>query len=458
MNWSCEDVIRWAEETLKFDEILISRLRGKLILFIDRLDFLPELHKAITFGIRVHPLHSLLIELLCLLLQTRMSSFACSLCSSRRDFASFKTLFRHIGLFHQNDPSFRYSCDVNASCGFSYTTYAAYKAHVYRHHVDLLQASVTVPVDLNMRYLDEVLEPLADEVSARVSDEECDPDESPVVVSPLEFDSDPINSDQIDIDITLEGIQRLYVRFLIQLREEFLLPKNIILSISSNIVALLARLHELVQQQSISLSSVNSSTTVDQPEQRVIESEVLTTVVSDISRTIEATTRSEYEFINLCKRFLHYREPQEVLLSTGGHRAEYGYFVPISRTLSSFFRHRNNLSVIVENVARQRQATKDDDDLMLSLRDGNFGAHIDDESLLLQLYVDDIGLTNPLGSRRDAHKMTMIYFLLEDIPDQFRSQVRNINLVAIGPSRSLKVQKTFSFYNRKRYFSMEKCN
>jgi hypothetical protein len=49
MNWSCGDVIRWAEETLKFDETLISRLRGKLILFIDRLEFFRELHKDITF-------------------------------------------------------------------------------------------------------------------------------------------------------------------------------------------------------------------------------------------------------------------------------------------------------------------------------------------------------------------------------------------------------------------------
>jgi hypothetical protein len=366
-----------------------------------------------------------------------MSSFACSLCSDRREFASFKALFRHIGLFHQNDPSFRYSCDINASCGSSYATYAAYKAHVYRHHVDLLQASVTIPVDFNMRHLDEGLESPVNEGSARVSDEECDPDDSPTSVSPFEFDSD-----QMDGNISLEDIQRLYVRFLIQLREEFLLPKKIILSISSNIVALLERLHELVRQQSVSLSPVNKSTTADQPEQRVIESEVLTTVVRDISRTIEATTRSEYEFMNLCKRFLNYQEPQEVLLSGAGDKAEYGYFVPISRTLSSFFRHQHNLSTIVANVARQRQATKDDDDLMLSLRDGNFGARIDDESLLLQLYVDDIGLTSPLGSRRDAHKMTLIYFLLEDIPDQFRSQVQNINLVAVGPYKSVKVQET----------------
>ena len=36
----------------------------------------------------------------------------------------------------------------------------------------------------------------------------------------------------------------------------------------------------------------------------------------------------------------------------------------------------------------------------------------DDANLLIQLYVDNIGLTNPIGQQKDRHEMTMVYFLL----------------------------------------------
>jgi hypothetical protein len=139
--------------------------------------------------------------------------------------------------------------------------------------------------------------------------------------------------------------------------------------ISSNFTTLLERLHKLVQQQSISLAPMNAPTTIGLLNRRLIESDVLTTTICNISQTIEATTRSEYEFINLCKRFLDYQAPREILLSTPGDKVEHGYWVPISQTLSSIFRRQEILSVIVDNVARQRQATKDEDDLLFSFRD-----------------------------------------------------------------------------------------
>lgn len=86
-----------------------------------------------------------------------------------------------------------------------------------------------------------------------------------------------------------------------------------------------------------------------------------------------------------------------------------------------------------------RKAVEHDDDLMVSFRHGNFGAGIDATDHLIQLYIDDVGLTNTIGPRRDRQKMTMIYFLLDGIPDQFRSLLQSINLVAVVPSQALKV-------------------
>ena len=65
---------------------------------------------------------------------------------------------------------------------------------------------------------------------------------------------------------------------------------------------------------------------------------------------------------------------------------------------------------------------------------------LDHDILLIRLYLNDISLTNPIGSQRDNHKMTMVYFLLEDIPDQYRSKIDFIQLVGICESKFLKVK------------------
>jgi len=63
-----------------------------------------------------------------------MSTFACPLCFTDREFSNFSIYFRHITSFHQNESGFEISCNLNSTCGVSYRTFSAYKSHVYRHH------------------------------------------------------------------------------------------------------------------------------------------------------------------------------------------------------------------------------------------------------------------------------------------------------------------------------------
>jgi len=154
--------------------------------------------------------------------------------------------------------------------------------------------------------------------------------------------------------------------------------------------------------------------------------------IRDISRLIEDVTRNDYQFIRCCQQFFDYRAPREIVLSDPAQKRQCGYFSPISETLSSVLRDRDMLLGLCANVAQEQQAANRDDDLMFSFRDGNFGGHIDDDSLLAQLYTDDIGLTNPIGAKRDQHKMTMVYFSLEDVSDYYpRNLVVSISSVSV---------------------------
>lgn len=371
-----------------------------------------------------------------------MSIFSCPLCFILRKFPSFVKLFRHIGRFHRNDASFRITCNLNQSCGLSYRTYAGYKAHIYRHHSNSLKAVVISsvqysPVQCSPDPFQDFPQLIPHDIDANVQEDMNSDDDDD---SPFESSCTP-DIDEAECEISLAEVQRIYLRFLLQLREEHLLPKKIISSISSNIVVLLESLKKLVLHRSAS-SSFSSTENISIPlEKFIIESHVLSTAVSDMTSIIEATTRSEHEFISLCKRLMDYQKPEEILLSSPGEKAEYGYIIPIEQTLSSLFHRKEIFSLISKNVVYQRDAVKNDEDLMFSLREGNFGDRFDDGSFLVQLYIDDIGVTNPIGSRSNRHKMTMVYFSLEDIPDKFRSEVQSINLLAVVPSNCIKVRK-----------------
>ncbi len=40
---------------------------------------------------------------------------------------------------------------------------------------------------------------------------------------------------------------------------------------------------------------------------------------------------------------------------------------------------------------------------------------------MVQRYIDEIGLTNPLDAKRDTQKLTMLYYQLEHLPDNVKS-------------------------------------
>jgi hypothetical protein len=95
------------------------------------------------------------------------------------------------------------------------------------------------------------------------------------------------------------------------------------------------------------------------------------------------------------------------------------------------------LSQILDNV-QQRIASDDDDDLMFSIRNGCYRNIIDHDTLLMQFYLDDIGLIYPIRSKRDQHKTYILYFKLEHVPDQHRSKLHYIHLVGVCGSKILK--------------------
>ncbi|CAF4414605.1 unnamed protein product [Rotaria socialis] len=365
-------------------------------------------------------------------------------------------MFQHVTVYHRNESNFKITCNLHSTCGVLYKTYAGYKSHVYRQHLLELHAT-----ENNRNNLDTIPAVGQQEESMNLLDG------SDLTIGdsndPLDFTNDNLESILLQDNYETEyydsvssfssttsdekplgsmmDIRRSYVLFILKLREEFLLPKNVTSIISSYIITLIQNIEMFLEKKGIDYSpesDYSASSSSRKEKKKVIELDQLKQILDDIRDAIESVTKNEYQFIKHCEKYFAYSSPEEIVVSSLGEVSEHGYFIPIEKTLLSMLSYQPLVVQILENIQQQQTITKHDDDLMFSIRDGYHGSRLDHDSLLLQLYLDDIGLTNPIGSKRDQHKMSMVYFSLEDIPDQLRSKVDFIQLVAVCESKILK--------------------
>ncbi|CAF1395156.1 unnamed protein product [Adineta steineri] len=268
---------------------------------------------------------------------------------------------------------------------------------------------------------DDILDSVDDEIQATLIDDDC---ETNIFNSASFFDS--INTDE-SIPELLLMMKRSYMLFILKLREEYLLPQGVTNIISTYIVTLIRHLEILLNKKAVLPSAYiysSSTSSVPKQNQKIIEIYQLHETLNGLSNIIESISKSNYQFIKNCEKYLNYDSPEQVILSSPDEPIEHAYFIPIDRTISSMLNSQPLLSEILENIQQQRISVENDSDLMLSIRDGYYGNRFDEDSLLIQLYLDDIGLTNPLGAKRDKHKMTMI------INDPDRIPLKGV----VGPS------------------------
>ena len=379
-----------------------------------------------------------------------MNFFACSLCYGQREFNSFSKYFRHITVFHQNDSKFTITCNLSQTCGALYRTFSGYKSHIYRYHKDVLhstyQQSSNIHSHIHDIQQDEIEQNIEPNCTTDSNDDSFDSEEE----NDLNFNMVDVilqenNHRDDENEITMNTIIKSFVLFVLQLREDFLLPKTTMNTITTYIITLIESLQILLRRKaglsSMNGSSLNSTTSIVCDE--MISLKTIEEIVSDVCRQLQCITKSEYRFTQHCCELLGYVPPVEITLSNGnaaGEKSETAYFIPIEQTLLRMLNNDNFVSRILQQINREKKSTLLNDDLMFSFRDGDFGARIDDYSLLIQLYIDDIGVTNPIGAKKDSNKLTMIYFSLEDIPEQYRSKLDFIQLLGICNSKVLKVK------------------
>ncbi|CAF1416102.1 unnamed protein product, partial [Adineta steineri] len=263
-------------------------------------------------------------------------------------------------------------------------------------------------------------------------------DEDERITGQESSDEDLINTEDHNKEFTFSSFEKHYIRFLLDLREGHLLPQGIIKSITSYFTAMLDALFKLIENQAIQSSTNPLISLVD-----------IGKVLLQIKNLIYDISKNDYQFLKRCTDYFGYTEPLKIELDD---KNNCGYYVSIEKSIQNLLNKPDIINYLIDNVTNNISQTKNDPDLMLTYRDGT--AAIDNPSLklhpnsfLIQLYSDGIGITNPLGPKKDKHKLTLYYFLLEDLLDFVKSMLQSIGLVGICPTKFLSIQT-----NRMKFF------
>ena len=343
-----------------------------------------------------------------------MTSFTCSLCLASRNFASLAQMFRHITMYHQNEANFNITCNLDSKCGVLYRTYSAYKAHIYRKHsLELYSSrgncSLNTMLDLGQQEENKDLFVEFDETNDDTNYESTfinvDLDS---ILSNSDYGTglydlvaslSSAGSDEEPLEL-MKNIKKSFILFVLQLREEFLLPKNITNIISDYIVTLMQNIEIIFEKKAFDYyadSHLSVSTSFRRENKKAIDFDHMKNTLNDICDGIKSISKNDYQFIKQCEQYFGYSSPKEIVVSSPNEFPERGYFLPIDETLLSMLKYQPFVTQILENIHHQQAVTEHDNDLMFSVRDAYSGTTLDHDSLLIQLYLDDISLTNPIG-------------------------------------------------------------
>ncbi|CAF3390963.1 unnamed protein product [Rotaria sp. Silwood2] len=237
----------------------------------------------------------------------------------------------------------------------------------------------------------------------------------------------------------LDSFEKFYLQFLLDLREGHSLPQNIVQAVTSGVKSLIEFIFELLKGQVKSSSIKDQRTACSYPTTNFILLSDVKNIVSSVIERMNNITKNEHRFVRLCKKYFSYDSPKEIKLENPN---EVAYYIPMQSTIKQMLSNPYVLDILIKNFNQIINRNACDHNLMYDYRHASQAKQHPvltnkPDSLLFHIYIDEIGLTNPIGAKKDTQKITMLYFQLNDLPDIVRSKLKSIGLLAMCHSSYL---------------------
>ncbi len=335
--------------------------------------------------------------------------FVCSYCGNYH--SSFGQFERHLALYHENKPGFTIEC-ISPTCKTSFTSVCSLRRHVERNHNNFLKAwSCEMPDhDASVNKWDSFdrMEHLTEsgEQTGAEEDSTCD-----------------------NMQDLFMFFEKQFASFLLRCKEVHILPL-IVQSEFANMIKNLVHIL-LTKYKNIICKYLHKHYIVfyGQDWDEIVDIERYLNVIGSLTAT-------EYKIMSYLRRSNLITEPKEYYVDRNKHKGTFQY-IPINSVLCKLLSHGD----VIDSITNQEVIKADNNlhnfcDGELFKNDPYFIAY--PSALQIQLYLDELELCNPLGSRRGKHKVTVIYYMIGNLPKHFRSQQKFIHLSNIVEHKFIK--------------------
>ncbi|CAF3026172.1 unnamed protein product [Rotaria sp. Silwood2] len=317
----------------------------------------------------------------------------CTICPIRVDGEA--GYLRHMRQVHGNDRLFGTNCPLCDSY-FIFTNLKSFMNHLRNHHLG--RSSQEMPPlsllldcnDFNLNNYGEI------EIEQHEQHEQHEQQEQRILSWQYE------NHDPLD------DIKNFYLKMLLKVREGHVLPGNVMKTMALSITCLL----EIFSYHLLSKLHMN------------INNVISNNFNNDVEKTLFEISESEDSFISSCQIYFKFVKPKEIILPTGNK----AYYIPLCDLLMNLFEKKD----FYDSIKQENEIISKfhEEDIIYHYRNAKIGRqhHIlnnNKNSLLLQLYSDDLGVVNPLIGKNAAHKLTTFYFSLDDLPSRHSSSLRH---------------------------------
>lgn len=112
-------------------------------------------------------------------------------------------------------------------------------------------------------------------------------------------------------------------------------------------------------------------------------------------------------------------------------------YVSIKKTLFNLLQNEAYVKAILEKKCRPGVLTDFSDGS--HFKEHYLFSDVSKISLMIQLFYDGLGITNPLRSQRSVHNIGVFYYTIKNLPHAFNSCFGNVHLLAMGYTHDITI-------------------
>lgn len=341
--------------------------------------------------------------------QNECISFICPLCSFKQPFND-KTLLSHLRTHTKQHEVV--DCPFK-NCQYRTNVYSSFNAHKSRNHPDGDSSAFKSEI-LTKTYNQRELRPL-ESSEAGPSHESPELDTSDSIPNESTFD---IKELQLQLKNNVSSL-------LLKMHSVLHVSETAIQDMVDSLLQIFTLSKPLVRETILVVLQEHNESISDAVLQELVDA------ITESNVFVSATTEGgELSTTKRRKTFVRNNYPLVMPIQHSLDSSRYTVYVPVLQMLQMMFKN-------TELLDKLQAATKSSPGVYVAHEDG---AYFKANKLLsatgklklsLILYVDDVELANPLGTSRKIHKICAVYWLLANIPSQYRSSLHVIQLALL---------------------------